>query len=50
MNTQNNLAIAKAQQFLAFGDSGTTLRAASLMMFKDGLIIKNELYFDTRSL
>src|SRR5688572_25794634 len=33
-----------------FGNSMTTLRAASLMTFKDGLIIRNELFFDTRSL
>lgn len=30
-----------------FGSPDKTLRAASLMTFKDGLIIKNELFFDT---
>ena len=30
-----------------FGSPDKTLRAASLMTFKDGLIIRNELFFDT---
>jgi len=39
-----------AYDLLEFGNSAITLRAASLMTFKDGLIIKNELFFDTRLL
>ena len=33
-----------------FGQSADALRAASVLTFKDGLIIKNELFFDTRQL
>ena len=39
-----------AYDLLEFGNSDTTLRAASLMTFKDGLIVRNELFFDTRLL
>ena len=39
-----------AYDLLEFGNSATTLRAASLMTFKDGLIVRNELFFDTRLL
>lgn len=39
-----------AYDLVEFGGSMTTLRVASLMTFKDGLIIRNELFFDTRSL
>ena len=42
--------VAISYDLLEFGDSGAAQRAASLMTFKDGLIIKNELFFDTRSL
>jgi hypothetical protein len=42
--------VAISYDLVGFGESGTTLRAASLMTFKDGLIVKNELFFDTRSL
>lgn len=42
--------VALSYDLLEFGENANTLRAASLMTFKDGLIIKNELYFDTRSL
>ena len=38
-----------AYDLLEFNQPGTILRAASLMTFKDSLIIKNELFFDTRS-
>jgi hypothetical protein len=39
-----------AYDLLEFNQPDSTLRAASLMTFKDSLIIKNELFFDTRSL
>ena len=39
-----------AYDLLEFGNSMNTLRAAALMTFKDGLIIRNELFFDTRLL
>ena len=39
-----------AYDLLEFGNATTTLRAASLMTFKDGLFIRNELFFDTRLL
>ncbi len=42
--------VAISYDLLGFGESATNLRAVSLMTFKDGLIIKNELFFDTRSL
>jgi len=42
--------VALAYDLLEFGEHAHTLRAASLMTFKDGLIIKNELFFDTKSL
>jgi hypothetical protein len=42
--------VALTYDLLEFNNSATSLRAASIMTFKDGLIIKNELFFDTRSL
>jgi ketosteroid isomerase-like protein len=39
-----------AYELLEFGKTTTTLRAASVITFKDGLIIKNELFFDTCSI
>lgn len=38
-----------AYDLLEFNGPNNILRAVSLMTFKDGLIIKNELFFDTRS-
>ena len=39
-----------AYELSEFGDVSNTLRAASVITFKDGLIFKNELFFDTRPL
>lgn len=42
--------VALTYDLIDFAKPGNTLRAASIMTFKDGAIIKNELFFDTASI